>query len=141
MPVDGIVMKSIRSELNRELTGAKLDRIIMTDRHTIVLSFYNRGIKTQLLLGTNPSMPELSYGENLKLKSLNPPPAFLLTLRKYILGARLLEVAAPPYERMLDFHFQAMNDLGDLTEKRLIVEFMSRVGNTILVNRDRKSVV
>ncbi len=135
MPVDGIVMKSIRSELNRELTGAKLDRIIMTDRHTIVLSFYNRGIKTQLLLGTNPSMPELSYGENLKLKSLNPPPAFLLTLRKYILGARLLEVAAPPYERMLDFHFQAMNDLGDLTEKRLIVEFMSRVGNTILVNR------
>lgn len=135
MPVDGIVMKSIRSELNRELIGAKLERIIMSDRHTIVLSFYNRGQKSQLLLGTNPSMPELRFGENLKLKSLNPPPAFVLTLRKYLLGARLLAVDASPYERVLDFSFEAMDDLGDLTEKRLIVEFMSRVGNTILVNR------
>ncbi|MDD2427235.1 MAG: NFACT RNA binding domain-containing protein, partial [Eubacteriales bacterium] len=120
----------------RELEGAKLERIIMSDRHTIVLSFYNRGQKTQLLLGSNPSLPELQYGVNLKLKSLNPPPAFVLTLRKYLLGSRLIAVNSPPYERILDFSFEAMDDLGDLTEKRLIVEFMSRVGNIILVNRN-----
>lgn len=135
MPVDGIVMKSIRSELNRDLAGGKLERIIMSDRHTIVLYFYNRGRKSQLLLGSNPSLPELRFGENLKLKSLNPPPAFLLTLRKYLQGARLLAVDAPPYERILDFTFETMDELGDLSEKRLIVEFMGRVGNTILVNR------
>ena len=58
MPVDGIVMKNIHKELQRELAGAKLERIIMSDRHTVVLSFYNRGQKSQLLLGMNPSLPE-----------------------------------------------------------------------------------
>ena len=135
MPVDGIVMKNIHKELNRELAGAKLERIIMSDRHTVVLSFYNRGQKSQLLLGMNPSLPELHFGENLKLKSLNPPPAFVLTLRKYLLGARLTKVDAPAYERILNFSFETINDLGDLTEKSLIIEFMNRVGNIILVNR------
>ncbi len=135
MPVDGIVIKNIRNELDRELAGAKVERIIMSDRHTVVLSFYNRGRKTQLLLGMNPSMPELHFGENLKLKGLNPPPAFVLTLRKYLLGARLIKVDAPSFERILDLSFESLNDLGDLTEKRLIIEFMSRVGNTILLNQ------
>ena len=107
----------------------------MSDRHTVVLSIYNRGLKTQLLLGINPSMPELHFGENLKLKGLNPPPAFVLTLRKYLLGARLIKVDAPSFERILDLSFESLNDLGDLTEKRLIIEFMSRVGNTILLNQ------
>ncbi len=135
MPVDGIVMRSIHGELDRKLAGARLERIIMSDRHTVVLSFYNRGQKFQLLLGMNPSMPELHFGENLRFKSMNPPPVFVLTLRKYLLGARLIEVKSPSYERILDFHFETMDDLGDLTEKRLIIEFMNRVGNTILVNR------
>ncbi|NLC40771.1 MAG: hypothetical protein GX763_07645, partial [Clostridiaceae bacterium] len=128
-------MKSIHSELERELAGAKLERIIMSDRHTVVLSFYNRGQKTQLLLGMNPSMPELHFDKNLRLKSMNPPPVFVLTLRKYLLGARLIKVDSPAYERILDFRFETMDDLGDLTEKSLIIEFMNRVGNIILVNR------
>lgn len=134
MPVDGLVTKIIADELNGELIGARLERLSMPDRHSLFMQWHGIRGRRRLLLGTNPSAPVLQWGANLKFEAMNPPPPFMLPLRKHIQGGRLRSVSVPPNERIFIFEFEVLDTFGDRTIKRLIVEFMNRTGNMILVN-------
>jgi len=45
-----------------------------------------------------------------------------MMLRKHLLGARLIEIIQPEYERVFIFKFSALNEIGDLEDKYLIAE-------------------
>lgn len=133
MPLDGITAKALAAELSRSLSQARVDKIFQPERCDIVLSLRGKDESFRLLLSANPSSPRLHLiTENRK----NPPqpPMFCMLLRKHLIGARLLELHTPQYERIFILRFQTINELGDKLEKRLIVELMGRHSNIILVN-------
>ena len=45
-----------------------------------------------------------------------------MLLRKHLSGARILSVAQPPLERVVTLTLEAMNELGDRVERRLVLE-------------------
>ena len=63
---------------------------------------------------------------------------FCLLLRKHLIGSRLLEVCTSGFERILQFRFATVNELGDPLVKTLVAEIMGRHSNIILLNQDQR---
>lgn len=137
MPLDGITCQLLADDLNKTLSGSRIDKIFMPDRHSVVLHIRtNEGVK-KLLICADPSLPRITITEDVKD---NPalPPSFCMLLRKYIAGARINAVTDPGYERVIEIHCSNTDELRDVKEYRLIVELMGRFSNIILVNGSGK---
>ena len=59
---------------------------------------------------------------------------FCMLLRKHFTGARLLELTQPSMERLLDFRFETLDELGDRVERRLVLECIGRKANLIMLD-------
>lgn len=59
---------------------------------------------------------------------------FCMLLRKHFTGARLLELTQPSMERLLDFRFETLDELGDRVERRLVLECIGRKSNLIMLD-------
>ena len=57
-----------------------------------------------------------------------------MLLRKHFTGARLLELTQPSMERLLDFRFETLDELGDRVERRLVLECIGRKSNLIMLD-------
>ena len=134
MAFDNFVLAAIIEEL-QFLQGAKINKISQPDRYEIVMKLHSARGNQKLLLCANPQSARihLSTAEN-----TNPEkaPVFCMVLRKYLEGARIKEIRQIPDERIAVFDFNYINDLGDETSCRLIIELMGKHSNIILVDKD-----
>ncbi|NLK89569.1 MAG: fibronectin/fibrinogen-binding protein [Clostridiaceae bacterium] len=137
MPLDGITINCLALELNQALAGARLDRIYQPDRYDIFLTFRRVNENLRLILSANPASPRVHLTRENRDNPANPP-MFCMLLRKHLIGSRLLEVRTPGFERILQFKFATINELGDQLEKTLIAEIMGRHSNIILLNQDQR---
>lgn len=63
-------------------------------------------------------------------------PNFCMLLRKHINNGRIIDIVQPNFERILEFHIDHLDELGDLCRKILIIELMGRHSNIIFCNDD-----
>src|SRR5699024_7394813 len=66
-------------------------------------------------------------------------PLFAMVLRKWLDGARIIDLAVTDCERVAELRFLSRNELGDSVRLRLIIEIMGKHSNIILV--DEKEVI
>ena len=133
--MDGITIGALSQELHLRLTDSLVDRIAMTDRHTLVLYLYSqKDGRSALVLGANPSRPVFALTSGSVPPALTPPPSFTMFMRKHFRRARLKEADSPPGERIIIFLFETVDELGDERKLKLIYECMPRTTNLIVVN-------
>ncbi|MGI6325438.1 MAG: Rqc2 family fibronectin-binding protein [Saccharofermentanales bacterium] len=137
MPLDGITINCLALELNQVLAGARLDRIYQPDRYDIFLTFRQANENLRLILSANPASPRVHLTKENRDNPANPP-MFCMLLRKHLIGSRLLEVCTSGFERILQFRFATVNELGDPLVKTLVAEIMGRHSNIILLNQDQR---
>jgi predicted ribosome quality control (RQC) complex YloA/Tae2 family protein len=137
MPLDGITAHFLSLELDLALRGARAEKFYQPDKYDLCIHIRTKSGHTHLLLSANPDFPRIHLTESTKD---NPaiPPSFCMLLRKYLSGGRITAVTAPPYERIIEIHISAINELQDLTDYRLIIEMMGRYSNIVLVNNQNK---
>lgn len=63
-------------------------------------------------------------------------PGFSMLLRKHLGGGRIVSVTQPSLERILHFHIEHLDEMGDLCRKTLIVELMGKHSNLIFSKED-----
>ena len=133
MPLDGITCQLLANDLNDTLSGSRIDKIFMPDRHSVVLHIRTQQGVKKLLICADPSLPRIMLAEDVRD---NPalPPSFCMLLRKYLAGSRITSVTDPGYERVIEFNCTNTDELRDVKDYRLIVELMGRFSNIILVN-------
>ena len=51
-------------------------------------------------------------------------------------GARLLELRQVPLERVVELRLEALNELGDRVERRLVLEAIGRRANLLLLDEE-----
>ena len=135
MPLDGISAKCLALELNTRLKDARVDKIYQPDRHDILMVLRTQQENLRLILSANPSAPRIHLTTETR-ENPNEPPMFCMLLRKHLLGARIIQVETPGYERIVILTFQTTNELGDTLYKKLIIEAMGRHSNIIFTNQD-----
>ena len=133
MPFDAIFMTALAGELRQALTGGKVDKLYQPARDEAVLHMRAGRDNVRLLLSASPAHPRAQLT---RVPRENPetPPMFCMLLRKHFAGARLLELSQPSMERLLDFRFETLDELGDRVERRLVLECIGRKSNLIMLD-------
>ena len=135
MPLDAIFLTGVRREMQARAVGARIDKIQMPERDTVVLSLRGPAGHEKLLLNAGPGSARVCFTAQ-SFENPAQPPMFCMLLRKYITGARILSVTQPPMERLLDFELDTLDALGAPCRRRLIVELMGSYSNVILTGPD-----
>ena len=134
MPLDALCLSGVIHELNTALAGARADKIYQPGRDEVILALRTQNAgNVRLLLSANPARPRLHL-TTLPLENPERPPMFCMLLRKHLSGARLLALEQAPLERVALLRFEALNELGDRVERKLVLEAISHKTNLILLD-------
>ncbi|HOQ15901.1 MAG TPA: NFACT RNA binding domain-containing protein [Defluviitaleaceae bacterium] len=133
MALDGLVISNIVYEIKKLMLAGKIDKIYQPESDEIILQIRGNGANYRLLLNSNSNYPR-SHITNIQRKNPLSPPMFCMLLRKHLSGGKLIDVVQPDFERIIEFHIENINELGDLTVKKLIIEIMGRHSNIILTD-------
>ena len=139
MPMDGVTFGMIAKELNQLLAGGRVDKVTQPERDEVILLIRNGGENHSLLLSASPACARAHLT---RVKKANPlePPNLCMLLRKHLLGGRLLSVRQAESDRILEFTFEHIDELGDHARKTLIGEFMGKHSNLIFVSADGRII-
>ncbi len=132
MPLDAICLSAVVGEIRPQLIGSRIEKIQQPSRDQIVLLL--RGSR-RLLLNAGANQPRIHMTAQLRDNPAQPP-MFCMLLRKYIGGGRIVEVEQAPLERVVTLTIDAMDELGEMSRYRLVLECMGRHSNLILVAPD-----
>lgn len=134
MAFDGITTKAVISELQPILIGGKINKIFQPTKNEITLSIHNKENYT-LLLSANPDYCRLHLTTHTKPNPQNAPN-FCMLLRKYLIGAKIIDISTYDLERTVQIKFECYNELNDLVIRKLFIQIMSRQSNIILTNEN-----
>ncbi len=137
MALDGITLYAELSELRGRLIGSRIDKIYQPLRDEITLGLRGNGENLKLLLSANPSHPRIHITEKTRENPLTAP-MFTMILRKHIAGGRIAGIIQPDFERIVFLDIEAMNEMGDLVNRRLVLEIMGKHSNIILCDENGK---
>lgn len=139
MALDGITVAALTEEINLRLTNLRIDKIYQPEHDEIHLTFRGPGESHRLLLTANPNVVRACFTGQAKS---NPavPPMFCMLLRKHLQGGRFTGAHQPGFERIIQIGIESYNELGDLTQKQLIIEMMGRHSNIILAGPDMRVI-
>lgn len=139
MPLDALCLSGLLHELRGSVIGAKIDKIHQPARDELLLSLRSPSGNVKLLLTANPSHPRIQFTQ-ISRENPDTPPMFCMLLRKHLTGARILDLVQPPLERVVDIHMEALDELGDRVQRRLILEAMGRHSNLILLDQEGRII-
>ena len=135
MPLDAAVINALKNELKEELIGARIDKVQMPEKDVLLLSVRGNQGNRKLLLSSNVGTARVHFTE-MSFENPSEPPMFCMLMRKHLVGARIVDILQPDFERMLIFQLSSRDEMGVLSEKQLVVELLGRASNIILVNEE-----
>lgn len=130
MPQDAFTLRHIARELDEQLRGGKVNKIIQPSRDEIDILLYAGGKTKKLVLNTNASFARAILSD-IPRTAPDVAPNFCMLLRKYITGAQLLSVAQCGFERIISFTFDCCGEFSRAT-RILYAEIMGKYSNLIL---------
>ena len=140
MAFDGITVAAVVKELKDTLIGSRIYKIAQpeTDELMLTLKTADAGQK-RLLISADASLPLLYFTEHNKQAPMTAP-GFCMLLRKHLQNGRITDITQPGLERIVQFHIEHLNEMGDLCKKLLIIEIMGKHSNIIFVD-DKNMII
>lgn len=133
MAFDGTVIANIVYDMHRLLTGGRIYKIYQPEADELLLVIKNQKETYRLLLSASASLPLVYFTSENKQNPLTAPN-FCMLLRKHISNGRILSVVQPGMERILEISIEHLNELGDLCQKKLVIEIMGKHSNIIFLD-------
>ncbi len=139
MAFDAYFLKAVLDEIRDRAIGARVEKIHQPGRDAVILHLKCRDSREKLLFSPNPTAPRLHLTT---ASPENPPepPMFCMLLRKHLSGARLAQITQLPMERMAEFTFDCIDEMGDPVRKKLVAELMGRTCNLYLLGPDGRII-
>lgn len=138
MAFDGGFLHRITEELNIA-DDSHVDKIYQPSKDELVLLLRKKNFAKRLLICVKPGSARIQFTEN-KYENPASPPMFCMLIRKYLSAARLIKITQPSLERIAELTFSYTNEMGDISEIRLIAEFIGNKTNILLVGADGRII-
>jgi predicted ribosome quality control (RQC) complex YloA/Tae2 family protein len=116
--------------LNASFQGGRIQRIFQADRSDLVFDIHARGDERFLMVSLHPPLNRIHTIERKPVVPQNPP-TFCMSLRKHLIGNRLIGLSTEPGERIV----RIATVKGD-TMAELVVEMFGPAGNAFLLDQD-----
>ena len=140
MSFDGIVTNAVVRELNSTILGGRVDKIYQPEKDELFISIHNNGINYKLIMSASSNNPRI-YLTNKSKKNPVTPPMFCMLLRKHISGGIILNIEQYEMDRVVFIDISAQDELGQPTEKRLVIEIMGKHSNIILMDKATYKII
>lgn len=139
MPLDAIYLSALTGELKEKIEGGRIDKVQQPERDMLLISLRSKGENLRLLLaaGTGRARVHLTVSS---FENPAEPPMFCMLLRKHLVGARIISVRQPDWERMLIIELEGHDEMGFASRKQLITEMIGRSSNVILVDGEGRII-
>lgn len=138
MAFDGVVISNIVHDLKEKLTGGRIYKIYQPESDELNIVIKNNRDSYRLMLSADASLP-LIYILGLSKENPMSAPNFCMLLRKHIGNGRIIDVAQPGFERIVEFTIEHLDEMGDVCRKKLIIEIMGKHSNIIFT--DHKGMI
>ncbi|MCL2225945.1 MAG: NFACT family protein [Defluviitaleaceae bacterium] len=135
MAFDGTTLAGVVHEIS-VLEGGRIDKIAQPEPDEIFIGVRAKGTNYKLLFTANANAPRVGFTKQSKTAPLTAP-MFCMVLRKHISGGRIVSITQPEFERIVEFRIDALDEMGDRTEKILTIEIMGKHSNILLLSGDR----
>lgn len=130
MALDGITISALCAQLNNSISGGRISKIAQPEKDELLFTVKTPSGNLKLLISASATLP-FCYLTDESIQSPMTAPNFCMLLRKHISSGRILSVTQPSLERVLDFHIEHLNEMGDVCTKILTVELMGKHSNII----------
>ena len=130
MAFDGSVIACLVKEYKEQILNGRIVKIAQPEKNELFLTIKKDGLQKKLLISAEASLPITYLTEESKTSPLTAP-SFCMLLRKHILNGQIIGIEQPSMERIIDFHIEHYNEMGDLCQKILTVELMGKHSNII----------
>jgi len=137
MPFDGTTVASVTHELSATIIGGRIDKISQPESDEIIINLRAGGVNRKLLLTANSNAPRLNFTSHSKVAPLKAP-MFCMVLRKHLTAGRITQITQPQFERIVEIHIEALDEMGDKSTKILLVEIMGKHSNIMLLDANHK---
>ncbi len=135
MALDSICVKALTNELSARIVGMKIDKATMPERDLLILSLRGKGDSLKLLMSASVGASRVHVTEE-KFENPQTPPMFCMFLRKHLQGSVIRGFVQPEGERMVEMQISGYDELGEISEKKFILEMIGRASNFVLVSSD-----
>ena len=147
MSLDSITLTAMREELLDKFKEGKIISLIQTKKYKIIIEIkldkpltsndQNKKSETFYIhISLDPLLPEIYFSElENRQKTISSP--FLTHLQNQLKGGKILDIEHPNFDRILHFIIKPYSKFGKLQNKTLVVEFMGKHGNMILLKEDK----
>ncbi len=139
MALDSIAIRALCFELKEKLTGGRIDKIHQPERDELTISVRTFAESFKIAVCGSPSNARIHFTNSFK-ENPKTAPMFCMLLRKHIASGKILDITQPDFERIIKFHIESRNELGDLVMRYLIVELTGRNSNIILTDENEKII-
>lgn len=141
--IDYLTLKAFFEENIDFIIGARLQKIQQPSRRDFLFSLRNNGESRKLYININPQIYHVAFIETEKRGIVFPkqPPMFCMLLRKYLEGCRISDALVVENERILEFHFEIMDEFSQSRSLCLAIELMGKHSNIILYDRETSIII
>jgi len=133
MAFDGIFTHYTVNELKDNLLNGRINKVYQVSNYELILIVRANQKTQKLLISIHPNYARLHTTES-EYPYPQEPPMFCMLLRKHLEGGIINEIKQKDNDRVIIFHIEHMNEIGDKDSKILIVEIMGKHSNVVLVN-------
>ena len=130
VPFDSISLAAVVAEL-QPLVGGRVQRVMQRGPMEIELSIY-AGSEQHLYISASADYARMHLLTRRK-PAPKEPPGFCMTLRKYLMDARVDSIEQRGLDRVVDISFS-----GHEGECQIVVEMMGKHSNIVLLNDEKK---
>lgn len=135
MAFDGLVIKGIINELNKDILNSRVEKIYQPDQDEILIKLYGTSGKNNLRIVTSSDNYRIHLTNSIKNNPFTAPN-FCMVLRKYLSSGRIRNIYTNGLERTVFINFDTMSEDNNLEKYTLAIELMGKYSNVILINSD-----
>ena len=137
MAFDACMMRAVLSELVHEFPEAKIEKVLQPRNDEIDMVIHHGRSSRRLVFNVGPNAPRLQLSDKQKENPLKAP-MFCMLLRKYFIGAKIVRVEQPGFDRIAKLSVACYDEMGFPTEKKIVCEIMGKYANLIVLDAEDK---
>ena len=139
MAFDAGMLSCTLHELGKTALGARIEKVYQPERDEILLQMRSFEGGKRLLINAGSNNPRIGFCDVPKENPQNPP-MFCMLLRKYLQGAKLVEIEQADFDRVAFLGFETRDEMGFECKRYLIAELMGKYSNLIFADGNKKII-
>lgn len=138
MAFDGGIIRKIVSEL-KTATDSRIDKLYQPSGDELVILLRKKGFSERLFISVRSGAARIHFTEE-RPENPETPPMFCMLLRKHFSSAKLVDVCQRGFERIVELSFEAVNEMGDRVNLKIVCELIGNQSNVILLNGEGRII-